>query len=408
MLLAFEGLSRPVALVDSEMLLQPLAAVLHGWRFGPVSADPGSAGGFAEASAGAPPLITIRRAGGRYRVESPWLAAPVAYADPVDAVCALIVDLVRAYVADDPSLLCLHCGAAEFAGRLVIFPSRYRAGKSTLMARLAAAGSRVFADDVLPIAAPDNAGRALGIAPRLRLPLPAGAGQDFRDFVAAHRGPGNRRYLYLDLPPETLVRYGATAPIGGFVLLDRRTAGPAELTAAPRGQGLQRAILHNFAHGAALETVDRLAALVAGGHCFTLRYSDLDAAAELLRATFAAWPPRPPAARGDAAAPPAAAPRPRAAAPVAAGQRFVRRPDVAVRELDHELFLVGADNRSIYHLNPIAAALWRLLDEPMPVEEAIGVLCEAFPEIDAARIEGDVNVLFADLTERGLLVAAPA
>jgi len=403
MLVAFEGLSRPVALIDSEALLQPLAAVLRGWRFGPVSA-----------AAGAPPVITIRRGGGRYRVESPWPAAPAAYADPVDAVCALIVDLVRAYVADDPSLLCLHCGAAEFAGRLVIFPSRYRAGKSTLMARLAAAGSRVFADDVLPIAAPDNAGRALGIAPRLRLPVPAGAGQAFRDFVAAHRGPGNRRYLYLDLPPETLVRYGATAPIGGFVLLDRRTAGPAELTAAPRGQGLQRAILHNFAHGAALETVDRLAALVAGGHCFTLRYSDLDAAAELLRATFAAWPPRPPAARGDAAAADPriesgdAALRPRAAAPVDAGQRFVRRPDIAVRELDHELFLVGADNRSIYQLNPIAAALWRLLDEPMPVEEAVGVLCEAFPEIDAARIEGDVSALFADLVERGLLVAAPA
>ncbi|MEX2008742.1 MAG: PqqD family protein, partial [Dongiaceae bacterium] len=346
--------------------------------------------------------------------ESPWLAAPVAYADPVDAVCALIVDLVRAYVADDPSLLCLHCGAAEFAGRLVIFPSRYRAGKSTLMARLAAAGSRVFADDVLPIAAPDNAGRALGIAPRLRLPLPAGAGQAFRDFVAAHRGPGNRRYLYLDLPPETLVRYGATAPVGGFVLLDRRPAGPAELTAAPRGQGLQRAILQNFAHGAALETVDRLAALVAGGHCFTLRYSDLDEATKLLHATFATWPPRPPAARGEAVAPPAAAPRPRAAEVpglnlgIAAGHRFVRRPDVAVRELDHELFLVGADNRSIYHLNPIAAALWRLLDEPMPVQEAAGVLCEAFPEIDAARIEGDVGALFADLVERGLLVAAPA
>ncbi|HLB79166.1 MAG TPA: PqqD family protein [Dongiaceae bacterium] len=399
MLIAFEGLSRPVALVDSEALLQPLAAVLRGWRFGPVAAD-----------AGAPPLLTISGGGGRYRLESPWLASPVAYVDPVDAVCALIVDLVRAYVADDPSLLCLHCGAAEFAGRLVIFPSRYRAGKSTLMARLAAAGSRVFADDVLPIAAPDNAGRALGIAPRLRLPLPAGASQAFRDFVAARRGPGNRRYLYLDLPPETLVRYGATAPIGGFVLLDRRTAGPAVLTAAPRGQGLQRAILQNFARGAALETVDRLAALVAGGHCFTLRYSDLDAAAELLRATFGSWPPRPPAARGDAAAaePPAAAPRPRAAAPVAAGQRFVRRPDIAVRELDHELFLVGADDRSIYHLNPIAAALWRLLDEPMPVGEAVGVLCEAFPEIDAARIEGDVNVLFADLVERGLLVAAPA
>ena len=42
-----------------------------------------------------------------------------------------------------------------------------------------------------------------------------------------------------------------------------------------------------------------------------------------------------------------------------------------------------------------------------PVGEAVGVLCEAFPEIDAARIEGDVSALFADLAERGLLVAAP-
>ncbi len=47
MLLAFEGLSRPVALVGCDDLIEPIAAVLRGWRFAEV------------APSSAAPVITI-------------------------------------------------------------------------------------------------------------------------------------------------------------------------------------------------------------------------------------------------------------------------------------------------------------------------------------------------------------
>ena len=84
----------------------------------------------------------------RHRIPLAQIAGP--HGDRVDAACSFIVDLIRAYIAAAPSLLCLHGAAAEFAGRLVVFPTPYRSGKSTLTAYLAAAGVRVYADDILP------------------------------------------------------------------------------------------------------------------------------------------------------------------------------------------------------------------------------------------------------------------
>ena len=127
MLLAFEGISRPVALIDSDDLVECFSAVLRGWRFPELAS-----------SSASPPIITIRKTSKGYGVESPWRPSPSYYRDPVDAVCTFLVDLIRAYIADDPSLLCLHGAAAEFAGRLVVFPTTYRSGKSTLSAYLAA------------------------------------------------------------------------------------------------------------------------------------------------------------------------------------------------------------------------------------------------------------------------------
>ena len=66
---------------------------------------------------------------------------------------------------------------------------------------------------------------ALGIAPRLRLPLPAAASSAFHAFVEVHRGLSDHESLYLALPPALLAPYGTTAPIGAVVLLDRKMSG---------------------------------------------------------------------------------------------------------------------------------------------------------------------------------------
>jgi len=400
MLIAFDGVARPIALEGCAHLQASLATVLRGWRFEPVAA-------------GADPIITIRKIGETYSLESPSLGPPCADLSDVGAVCAFIADLVQIYIAEQPSLLCLHCGAAAFGGGLAIFPNQYRAGKSTLLARLAAAGVPVFADDVLPIAGASDDGIALGVAPRLRLPLPRGASPSFRRFVHAHAGPSDSRYLYLDLPPESLAPHGRRLPIAACILLDRRPSGGAALEPAAKSAGLQRAILQNFARAVpATEIAGRLRKLVDRVPCFTLRYAALDEAVALLQEAFKDRPT--PTAGGSAApsrrrTPPTAGAssldRPsgrRRLCPVT--RRYVRDPAILLHRVDGDGFLVDPRSDSIYHLNAVAAALWRLLGESTTVAEAADILQQAFPEVDARQIRRDVRALLTDLLANGLIV----
>src|SRR5206468_7113792 len=128
-------------------------------------------------------------------------------------------------------------------------PNTEEAGKSTLAVKLASYGFRIFADDVLPICETARKAMSLGIAPRLRLPLPSTADSMFREFVKAYRGPHDNEFAYLVLPPNLLAPYGTTAPIGGFVLLDRRISASTQLAPVPRGRGLEQLIVQNFAPG---------------------------------------------------------------------------------------------------------------------------------------------------------------
>ena len=391
MLLTFDGVSRPVALVECEDLVACISSVLAGWPFAALDAPPAR-----------DPIITIRRTDEGFSLDAPWRQTPIHYRDRVDTVCTFIVDLVRAYIADDTSLLCLHCAAAEFSGRLVVFPNRRRAGKSTLTVYLAAAGARIYADDILPIKAHGNRGSAPGIAPRLRLPLPENADAAFRDYVRRRSGLSNKRYLYLELGPDALASRGEEAPIGGFVLLHRVRDAPPRLERVRRSDILRSVIVQNFARDVeAVDVLRRARSLVEQAQCYRLRYSDGAQAVDLLRKAF----DRPPvrrrrARRGRAAAtaPPVAAHR-----GASAGPRIRRNPDVVETAVDRELFLANPDNQAICHLNAIGTALWRLMAEPIGVEQAIGLLHEAFPDVPREQIERDVNALVADLTARGLV-----
>ena len=397
MQLLFDGIRRPVDFLDCESLAEPLAEILSGWRFRPSS-------GLRER-----PAITLRREADGYRLQSDWLEGSLFDSAPVSTVCSFIVDLVKAYIAD-AQLLCLHCGAVEFAGRLVVFPSWYRAGKSTLCVRLAAAGWRLYADDVLAIAPSDAAGMALGIAPRLRRPLPRQVGADFRAFVSDHEGPKDNRYVYLRLPSDRLAPLGTKAPIGGIVLLERKQFGRAELIATSRAEALKRLLGQNFGFPGGAELVfERLASMAQRLPCFTLSYADLDEAAAALENAFA----RPDALPDEVAGAPAtdephhagsgfegALPARRCRAPRG---RCRRVPSVVARSAAGDRFLVDPRTDRIFHLNPVAAGVWDILAEPTVADEAARLLAEAFPEADRDAIRRDVQKLFASLLANGLI-----
>ena len=88
------------------------------------------------------------------------------------------------------------------------------------------------------------------------------------------------------------------------------------------------------------------------------------------------------------------------------GALFRRNPKVTETAVADDVFLVNPDNQSIFHLNAVGAALWRLLAKPIGVEQAVAILHEAFPDVSGDVIERDVAALMDDLSARGLIVGA--
>ncbi|MDH5353757.1 MAG: hypothetical protein OEY09_04860, partial [Gammaproteobacteria bacterium] len=134
----FGEMLKSIKFVDSSELMEYCQVAFPGWTI-------------KEAIREEPPILTVTRTSHSYQIEGYWLDKPIHRVDKVDAICGLVAEVIRAYVREDSQLLCLHGASAEFAGKLVVFPSQYRSGKSVLSACLAAIGILLYGDDVLPI-----------------------------------------------------------------------------------------------------------------------------------------------------------------------------------------------------------------------------------------------------------------
>lgn len=275
-LFSFTGVRRPVAFINGQSLYGYLYTILRDWGIKKI--DPCDE---------QRPVITVRKTVKGFQRQSRWLSKPKIFRNPIDTVCDFIVDLIHAYIADNEGLLCLHSAAVKFNRGLVIFPNTYRAGKSVLSLKLISCGGQLFTDDVLPIRSQNNFGMALGILPRLRLPLPETSGEGFRNFAFEHAGPRNERYLYVKLGKRQQAVLGKEAPIRGITILQRDTTARPALMKAKKSSVVRDVILRNFARqNPALEIVDRLYSIAEQADCYTLRYASLDQAMELLDNAF--------------------------------------------------------------------------------------------------------------------------
>jgi coenzyme PQQ synthesis protein D (PqqD) len=85
------------------------------------------------------------------------------------------------------------------------------------------------------------------------------------------------------------------------------------------------------------------------------------------------------------------------------GRRVTRNGDVVMREVDDATFLVGPRDDGVFYLNTTGAAVWRLLAEPLDVDEMVGILTGAFPDAPVGQVRDDVAKLIEDLDGRGFL-----
>jgi hypothetical protein len=320
--LTFDNMSKPVALINCRHLLECFPFIFPGWQI-------------AEALAENP---------------SPVLSLTREENSEDGAICLLVAELMRAYVHEDRQLLCLHGAAAEFAGKLVLFPNKYRAGKSVLSASLACAGVQLFCDDVLPISLRTGEGIAPGLAPRLRLPLPDNLSPPTRDYISKHNRLQGEQYLYLDLENDALAPRGRQLPIGAFVLLEREEGASPVLENVSEADILHQVIWQNFAREAeAPDILAVLSRLVAGSERLLLRYDRAEDAVRLLCEEFRDWSAQPETTNQDNVV----AGRSTSVAHNLSPGFYLRKPDISIVQIEGQAFLADAQGATIHHLNPI-------------------------------------------------------
>ncbi len=387
--LVFEGLEKPIALVDCRHLLNHFPLIFPGWQIDASTGDT------------QPPILTLRLEKSTYILEADWLEKPIRCTDKVDSICGLVANLVRAYVRGNEELLCLHGAAANFAGKLVVFPSKYRTGKSVLSACLAAANIQIFCDDVLPLNIAEGHGIAPGLALRLRIPLPDNLSSKSRKFIQSRKGLGGEQYLYVDLDNNHLAARGSQAPVGAFVLLEREEGITLSLEDISEAEVLHQVVWQNFARKAEAPLIlERLSQLVSHAQRFRMRYDRAEDAVALLKETFEAWPTESVQAPDtrfttaqDSIRPPHVPPG-----------CYLRKPEIGVVTIDGESFLADNQGAAIHHLNPVGSAIWTLLAEPVTIADMVDLLHLAFPDVGGEQVKGDVADLIGTLVSKNLLV----
>jgi hypothetical protein len=222
-LVRFEAAGRhggiAVSAPDGVLALTPL--FLHGWRAMPAARDcevavrcTGVADGFEIAA----PVLP----GTRHRAASAFEAADV------------VASALAALAIGRPEVILPHAAALESPAGLVLLFADTTGGKSTLALTLAAAGWRLFGDDRLGLqrAPTGSVGVALGLAPKLRLPLPASA-RALSEFARKRVRQSWPSLAYLQLAPEEQAGPAAEAPVAACLLLDRSGGAPALEPAHP-------------------------------------------------------------------------------------------------------------------------------------------------------------------------------
>jgi hypothetical protein len=209
------------------------------------------------------------------------------YDSLIDIICAFIAELIMAYGREHPNRLFLHAAGAMIGGKLWLFPGAGTTGKSFMSVQLARHGARLFSDDVVPVDLKTCTGYAMGIEPRLRLPLPDAMDDEPRRWTQEHLSLRDDGAGYVALGPQgadRLAPQGTACPVGGIVLIDRDADSPPSLEPLPRADVLKLMIVQNFgAKLPAATLVAGLARLVENLPCWRLRFAGGEAGIALLR-----------------------------------------------------------------------------------------------------------------------------
>lgn len=267
----FRGFARPIVIRIDAALVGELHFLISEWPWRPVR----SARRWHVRMAAASPGYVVTERRGRAVVETFYPTAP-------HAMGALLGALIAAALRQTRDTISLHAGAASFPRGAVVVIGPSLAGKSSVALHMAANGGCLLGDDSVAVA--DDRALSFGLAPKLRLPLPADAGRLFSRFAGARIRRTQSGIAHLRLRRGETARFGQGAPLRGFVILKRTEKGACRLLPADRSAVMRVLVTHAFAPqlGAAA-LVARLAVLASRAPAYTLEFSRSREAARVLR-----------------------------------------------------------------------------------------------------------------------------
>lgn len=405
-LLHIHGLPLPMACDEASVAVIPiLEDVLTGWPMRIESPD-ASARTFLDIHHGEDGFI-ITRPGTDWQSRSPTAVA---------AASVAIVEIVEELAVDYPHLGLLHTGSVLGDAGLTLLLGTNHAGKSTLMARMSAAQRKVFSDDLLLVDCEEARGIATGCLPRPRLPLPEGCSEMFTDFVARSTVAGDGYYAYVRAASSKVVRFGASSPIrSAVILVSDENAGQAELDPVCRTTMLWALLEQDTRMDVdPLSKLRRYGQMANALDCWRLTYRSVEEGAAMIESrllhstTSQIVQPRidiAPLSELDAPLLPSAPNR---------GRIIARSIDFHAYLAGDMVLLLGKAPGEIHRLDPLGAALWRVVRQPVGEEDLIALFCDLFPDQSRSRLRQDIGALVDALALSGAvavtgqpMIAAP-
>jgi len=86
--------------------------------------------------------------------------------------------------------------------------------------------------------------------------------------------------------------------------------------------------------------------------------------------------------------------------------QYQRNESILQRDVDGEVFLIDDVRGNIHALDPFASGIWRLLENPVSVNEIVAVFLAAFPDRQPKEIRRHVNRFVDSLARDNLAVSA--
>lgn len=277
----FSGPHRPILVAGAAPLVAEFPYLMPGWPSSAMASDAGAG----PADLAVEPLARGFALHGAHLPEHPMLVD-----DTFQAADTLRSGLVIYYMDQDQDFFQIHASGAVLGDGVVAFLGESMAGKSSIVMHLAALGQRIYSDDRLMVRASDSEageGRAkcvgLGLTPKLRLPLPADAGEHFAAFVEQRTGTVREGKCHLALSAEEIADHGETAPLKALVLLNRGPDKTLKLLDGQRGPTMQALLTRSMAPRLSSETLLRRVRLLAQQvPCYGLEYASSSEAANLI------------------------------------------------------------------------------------------------------------------------------